>query len=179
MNLIEVDRSLRELRLGGMAAALEARIREAQTEKLPHLDLIARLLNCRFGAAGFRDTDRTLDGFDFDFNKKMNRRLVFDLAAGHFVTKHEDALFLGPPGTGKATSPRPSLALSSSRATKSCTARSTPCSRSSPTPPLQEVAKKRWPSWLLQPSSSSMTLACESSHPPLARTCLSVAAQAG
>ena len=114
MNLIELDRSLRELRLGGMAAALEARIREAQTEALPHLDLIARLvndeltvradrlLNRRFGAAGFRDRDRTLDGFDFDFNKKMNRRLVFDLAAGHFVTKHEDALFLGPPGTGKS-----------------------------------------------------------------------------
>ena len=40
MNLIEVDRSLRELRLGGMAAALEARIREAQTENLPHLDLL-------------------------------------------------------------------------------------------------------------------------------------------
>ena len=32
----------------------------------------------------------------------MNRRLECDLAAGHFVIKHEDALFLGPPGTGKS-----------------------------------------------------------------------------
>lgn len=114
MNLIEVDRALRQLRLGGMASAVEARVREAQTEKLPHLDLVARLitdeltirgdrlLERRFRAAGFRERDRTLDGFDFDFNKKMNRRLVHDLAAGHFVIKHEDALFLGPPGTGKS-----------------------------------------------------------------------------
>jgi DNA replication protein DnaC len=32
----------------------------------------------------------------------MNRSLVFDLAAGAFIARHEDALFLGPPGTGKS-----------------------------------------------------------------------------
>src|SRR2546425_4120516 len=32
----------------------------------------------------------------------MNRSLVFDLATAHFIAKHEDALFLGPPGTGKS-----------------------------------------------------------------------------
>jgi DNA replication protein DnaC len=52
--------------------------------------------------ANFRDPDRTLDGFDFDFNKKMNRKLLFELATGAFVDRHEDALFLGPPGTGKS-----------------------------------------------------------------------------
>jgi DNA replication protein DnaC len=114
MNLIEVERALRQLRLGGMANAVEARVREAQMEKLPHLDLLGRLitdeltrrsdrlLERRFKEAGFRDRERTLDSFDFDFNKKMNRRLVHDLAAGHFVFKHEDALFLGPPGTCKS-----------------------------------------------------------------------------
>ena len=40
--------------------------------------------------------------FDFNFNKKMNRSLVFDLATGAFIARHEDALFLGPPGTGKS-----------------------------------------------------------------------------
>lgn len=45
MNLIEVDRALRQLRLGGMAGAVEARVREAQAEKLPHLDLVARLIS--------------------------------------------------------------------------------------------------------------------------------------
>jgi DNA replication protein DnaC len=32
----------------------------------------------------------------------MNRSLVFDLATGAFIGLHEDALFLGPPGTGKS-----------------------------------------------------------------------------
>lgn len=32
----------------------------------------------------------------------MNRGLIFDLATGGFVAKHEDAFFLGPGGTGKS-----------------------------------------------------------------------------
>ena len=32
----------------------------------------------------------------------MNRSLVFDLATGTFIGRREDALFLGPPGTGKS-----------------------------------------------------------------------------
>jgi DNA replication protein DnaC len=30
----------------------------------------------------------------------MNRSLVFELATGAFIARHEDALFLGLPGTG-------------------------------------------------------------------------------
>ena len=61
-----------------------------------------RLLERRRKAAEFRDPQVTLDNFDFNFNKKMNRSLVFDLATTHFIAKHEDALFLGPPGSGKS-----------------------------------------------------------------------------
>jgi DNA replication protein DnaC len=39
---------------------------------------------------------------DFDFNKKMNRALVDELATARFIAQREDALFLGPPGTGKS-----------------------------------------------------------------------------
>src|SRR3989454_908893 len=61
-----------------------------------------RLLDRRVKQAAFRDVGKTLDAFDFDFNKKMNRRLVFELATGRFVAQHDDGLFLGPPGTGKS-----------------------------------------------------------------------------
>src|SRR5204863_10087103 len=44
----------------------------------------------------------TQSSFDFNFNKKMNRNLIFVLANATFMAKHEDALFLGPPGTGKS-----------------------------------------------------------------------------
>ena len=114
MHLIELERSLRQLRLSGMAAVLETRLRQAQAEPMAPLDLIAclvsdeltlrsdRLLARRRKQAGFRDPDRSLDNFDFAFNPKMNRSLVFDLATGAFIAKHEDALFLGPGGSGKS-----------------------------------------------------------------------------
>jgi DNA replication protein DnaC len=114
MNLIELERSLRQLRLGGMAAVLETRLRQAQTEAMAPLDLIAslvsddltrrsdRLLERRRKQAEFRDVDKGLENFDFNFNPKMNRSLIYDLATSAFIGKREDALFLGPGGTGKS-----------------------------------------------------------------------------
>ena len=114
MNPIELKRALKQLRLGGIAAVLETRLHQAQTERMAPIDLISclvsdelsrrsdRLLERRRKEAEFRDPQVTLDNFDFNFNKKMNRSLVFDLATANFIAKHEDALFLGPPGTGKS-----------------------------------------------------------------------------
>ena len=114
MNLIELQRALGQLRLGGIAAVLETRLRQAQSEAMAPIDLISclvsdeltrrcdRLLERRRKQAAFRDPQRTLDNFDFTFNPKMNRSLVFDLATCAFIGKREDALFLGPGGTGKS-----------------------------------------------------------------------------
>ena len=114
MNLIELNRALKQLRLGAMAAVLETRLLQAQSESMAPIDLISclvadelsrrshRLLQRRQKQAQFRDPQKTLDNFDFTFNKKFNRSLVFDLATAGFIAKHEDALFLGPPGTGKS-----------------------------------------------------------------------------
>jgi DNA replication protein DnaC len=114
MNITELQRSLRQLRLGGMAAVLETRLHQAQAEPMAPLDLISclvsdeltrrsdRLLERRRKQAGFRDPHKTLDNFDFTFNPKMNRSLVFDLATCSFIGKREDALLLGPGGTGKS-----------------------------------------------------------------------------
>jgi DNA replication protein DnaC len=114
MNIVEIERALRQLRLGGMAGVLETRLRQAQSEPMAPIDLIAclvsdeltrrsdRLLERRRKEAGFRDANRTLDNFDFAFNPKMNRSLVFDLATCRFLDKREDALFIGPGGAGKS-----------------------------------------------------------------------------
>ena len=114
MNLIELDHALRKLRLSGMAAVLETRLRQAQSEKLAPIDLVSmlvadelvrrqdRLFERRHTQARFRDPERSLDTFDFDFNKKMNRALIHELATARFIAQREDALFLGPPGTGKS-----------------------------------------------------------------------------
>src|SRR5271168_1033932 len=114
MNIAELQRALRQLRLGGMAAVLETRLHQAQAEPMAPIDLISclisdeltrrsdRLLERRRKQAGFRDANRTLDSFDFTFNPKMNRSLIFDLAACGFIGRREDALFLGPGGAGKS-----------------------------------------------------------------------------
>src|SRR6202045_1920128 len=114
MNLIELNRALRQLRLGGIAAVLEMRLHQAQVESMAPIALIPclvpdelprrgdRLLERRRKQARFRDPQKTLDNFDFNFNKKMNRSLVFDLATAAFIARHEDSLFLGPPGSGKS-----------------------------------------------------------------------------
>jgi DNA replication protein DnaC len=114
MNLIELNRSLVQLRLSGMAAVMETRLLQAQSENMAPIDLISilvsdelacrskRLLERRHKQAQFRDPNKLLDNFDFQFNPKMNRSLVFDLATANWVGKREDALFLGPPGSGKS-----------------------------------------------------------------------------
>ncbi len=114
MNLIELDHALRKLRLSGMADTLEPRLLEAQSENQAPIDTVSalvgdelvrrqdRLLARRIKAARFRDANRTLDSFDFAFNPKIPRRLVFELTTARFVSQCEDVLLLGPPGTGKS-----------------------------------------------------------------------------
>lgn len=114
MNIHELQRALRQLRLGGMAAVIETRLHQAQAEPMAPIDLLSclvndeltrradRLLERRRKEASFRDTHSALDNFDFAFNPKMNRSLVFELATCRFIDKREDALFFGPGGTGKS-----------------------------------------------------------------------------
>ena len=73
MNLIELQRALRQLRLGGIATVLETRLRQAQSETMAPIDLISclisdelsrrseRLLDRRRKQAEFRDAHKTLD----------------------------------------------------------------------------------------------------------------------
>ncbi|HVA27863.1 MAG TPA: IS21-like element helper ATPase IstB [Candidatus Baltobacteraceae bacterium] len=108
----ELDRSLRQLRLGGMADTLSLRSQQARAENLGPIDFIAllvhdelqrrgdRLVERRLKAAGFRD-NKTLDTFDWKFNA-IDRALIFELASGRFIEQHEDVLLLGNAGVGKS-----------------------------------------------------------------------------
>jgi DNA replication protein DnaC len=109
----ELDRALRQLRLGGMADVLVLRAQQARAESLGPLDFIGllvhdelqrrrdRLVDRRVKAAGFRDP-KTLDTFDWKFNASLDRALVFELATGRFIEQHEDVLLLGNAGVGKS-----------------------------------------------------------------------------
>jgi DNA replication protein DnaC len=113
VNIVELQQALRALRLSGMAEVVEMRILQAQTENLSAIDLMSLLVNDemvrrsdrfiarRLKAAQFRDVGKTLNAFDYEFNKN-NKREIFELATCQFMNRREDALFLGPPGTGKS-----------------------------------------------------------------------------
>ncbi len=112
MTADELDRALRQLRLGGMATAVSLRAQQARAENLGPIDFLSllvhdelqkrrdRLLERRIKAAEFRDS-RTLDTFDWKFNS-LDRALIFELAGGRFIEQREDVLLLGNAGVGKS-----------------------------------------------------------------------------
>ena len=114
MNLVELDQALRKLRLSGMADVLDTRLHQAQTEQMAPIDLVAtlvsdelqrrqdRLLARRHKQARFRDPGPRARRLRFRLQQEINRALVFELATARFVAQREDALLLGPPGTGKS-----------------------------------------------------------------------------
>ena len=104
---------LKKLRLSGLAGTLEVRLQEATANRLNHAEFLELILQDelavraeraiarRTRAACFRE-QKTLENFDWDFNRTVKRKQFFDLAAGEFLRRHRDVLLLGPPGVGKS-----------------------------------------------------------------------------
>lgn len=111
--IIELKKQMQKLRLSGMAEVLDVRTQEAISSELSHLEFLEMLLQDellvrqdrrikRFTKqARFREL-KTLEKFDWQFNKSINRRQMYDFATGRFVAKHENILFLGFSGVGKS-----------------------------------------------------------------------------
>ena len=45
---------------------------------------------------------KTLEEFDFEFQKSIDKKVIEDLATLRFVHNSENVVFLGPPGVGKS-----------------------------------------------------------------------------
>ena len=104
---------LRKLRLSGMHDTLDLRLQEAKSGKLNHLEFLELIVHDellireqrarqrRTKAASFREV-RSLDDFDWSFNKSIRKKQIYDLATCRFIEDAHDVLLLGPPGTGKS-----------------------------------------------------------------------------
>jgi DNA replication protein DnaC len=109
----KLNECLKKLRLGGMGQSLEVRLQEAASNRLDHAEFLELVLADELAvrderqiarglkAAGFREP-KTLEDFDWDFNRSIKKKPIFDLAAGGFVRQHRDVLLAGPPGVGKS-----------------------------------------------------------------------------
>lgn len=108
-----INRTLRQLRLSGLAQSLEVRVQEATSNRLSHQEFLELILQDelnirhqrhmarRVKSACFHDI-RTLEDFDFAFNTSLKRKQVYDLAACQFIRERRDVLLVGPPGVGKS-----------------------------------------------------------------------------
>ncbi len=107
-----IKRQLVELRLSGMAKALEVRNEYAISERLSFIDFLSLLMEDelsnrrdngykkRLSKAHF-PARKTLEEFDFKFQPQLNKRLIFDSATCEYIRKRENLFFIGPPGVGK------------------------------------------------------------------------------
>lgn len=105
--------ALRELKLSGMLATLDARLAQAHAGDLGHLDFLQVLcqdeisrrestsLQRRVRAARF-ETPATMEGFDFAASPKLPAAQVRDLAALRWLTAGESVILYGPVGVGKS-----------------------------------------------------------------------------
>jgi len=65
MNLIELQRALKQLRLSGIAAVLETRLHQAQTEHMAPIDLISCLVSDELQRRGDRLLERRRKDAEF------------------------------------------------------------------------------------------------------------------
>jgi len=112
MSIPNLESTLKQLRLSGLARSLSVRLQEATASRLSHeefLEIILqdelnirqeRLLSRRTKAADFHHL-KTLDDFDWHFNPGLPRKQIYDLATGQFIRQATDLLLIGPPGVGK------------------------------------------------------------------------------
>jgi DNA replication protein DnaC len=113
MNMTEIERALRELRLSGIADTLGTRVLQAQAAQQPFIETFAamlqdeldrrqsRLIERRFKRCGL-DERLTLADFDWRFNAKLPRSACFELHTLKFIAEGGNALIMGKPGTGKS-----------------------------------------------------------------------------
>lgn len=109
----EINTLLKQLKLSHISDNLPQRNRESIEKKLAHSEFLALLLqdeilgreNNKFKArikrAGVR-CDKTLENFNFDFNPKIHRAQIQELASCQFIKEKAPVLIVGPTGTGKS-----------------------------------------------------------------------------
>jgi DNA replication protein DnaC len=109
---MNLDTVLRQLRLSALGQSLSIRLQEAAANRLSHAEFLELILRDELNVREQRKLQRrtraaeftalkSLDDFDWRFNTSIPRKDIYELAAGHFVRKAQDILFVGPPGVGK------------------------------------------------------------------------------
>ena len=103
LKTLKLPTFLREHEKLGRQCAIEGLDHVQFLARLVELELIdreRRMVERRIKAAKFPAT-KSLDSFDFKAIPKLNKMQVLDLARGEWIDRRENAIALGPSGTGK------------------------------------------------------------------------------
>jgi DNA replication protein DnaC len=109
----KINEMLTELRLGGMAEALDGELDRAEREGTPACEVIARLLTQEYNYRQERSLtyrikqakipwDWSLRTFPFDKQPGISKPQIQALAELSFIERAENIVFIGSPGTGKS-----------------------------------------------------------------------------
>jgi DNA replication protein DnaC len=104
---------LKQLRLSGVLATLDARHRQAIDGQWAYVEFLERLLEDEIERRAQKqlalrvrratlNTTKTLEGFDWHFNPTINRQQVLHLASCDYIRQKRNVLLCGPTGVGKS-----------------------------------------------------------------------------
>jgi len=108
----QLENKMRMIKLSGMVETLDMRLSQAQKEGLAFTQFLEMLLEdevqhrankklaSRIIRAHFEE-DKSLEGFDFNFNPKLPAQYIRELATCQFIERKESVILCGPVGVGK------------------------------------------------------------------------------
>ena len=108
----QLENKMRMIKLSGMVETLDMRLSEAQREGLNFTQFLEILLEdevqhrankklaSRIIRAHFEE-EKSLEGFDFNFNPKLPAQYIRELATCQFIERKESVILCGPVGVGK------------------------------------------------------------------------------
>jgi len=181
MNLIELNRALKQLRLGGMAAVLETRLLQAQAQSMAPIDLISCLISDELSRRSNRLLERRQNKLSFEIHRRPWRVSTSPSTKSSIALWSSIWLRLASslnmktlcswvhPAPARATWLRPSVWPPSNRATGCSTVRPIPCLMRSPKRPSMARVNSTWSCSPPCRCSSSMISACVSSRLPRPR----------
>jgi DNA replication protein DnaC len=113
MSIIEMKKTLQQLRLSGALATLETRLLEAQSSDLSALDVLSALLQDELDRRHTRLLDKcfqrsglperaSLAEFDWAYNPEIPKRTCFELNTLKFIAEGNNGILVGKAGTGKS-----------------------------------------------------------------------------
>ena len=112
-SLADLKQQLKSLKLSGTLDTIELRIMEATQNQLSFTEMLSMILSDELQIRKNRRLQRliqnaglasnkTLESFDFTFNRSINHSQIRQLATCRFIEKGENVFFIGPTGTGKS-----------------------------------------------------------------------------